>query len=54
LPVGTHQFVLANASPILEAGFVGRVKGAGSAGTRILFHGTSLDRLPGILKEGLK
>jgi len=51
LPIGTHQFVLANASPELEMSFaVHRAKQA----SKILFHGTSLDRLYAILCQGLR
>lgn len=52
LPNGTHQFVLANASPELETSFAAhRTKQASS---KILFHGTSLDRLYAILCQGLR
>ena len=53
LPKGTHQFVLANASPVLEAGFAARIPKVGTK-TTVLFHGTSFDRLPAILSQGLK
>ncbi|KAF2491635.1 hypothetical protein BU16DRAFT_565332 [Lophium mytilinum] len=49
---GVHQFVLANAAPELEAAFATRVGRNGT--TKVLFHGTSLDRLPAILSQGLK
>lgn len=52
-PVGTHQFVLANANPLLESGFTTKLPRS-SPQTRVLFHGTSLDRLPSILAQGLK
>jgi hypothetical protein len=51
LPPGTHQFVLANAGSKLESAFVSKV---GKRETTILFHGTSLDRLPAILAQGLR
>ncbi|KAF2016475.1 hypothetical protein BU24DRAFT_422819 [Aaosphaeria arxii CBS 175.79] len=53
LPVGTHQFVLANAAPHLEVGFASTMT-AFKSSTRVLFHGTSLDRLPAILAQGLR
>jgi hypothetical protein len=53
MPPGTHQFLLANASPSLEAEFTTRLPNAYFK-TTILFHGTSLDRLPSILVEGLR
>jgi hypothetical protein len=52
LPTGTHQFVLANASPALEAAYISRLPKPSSQ-TTVLFHGTSLDRLPAILAKGL-
>jgi hypothetical protein len=52
LPTGTHQFVLANASPALEAAYMSRLPKPSSQ-TTVLFHGTSLDRLPAILAKGL-
>jgi hypothetical protein len=48
---GSHQFVLANASPELENAFASRV---GRGTTRVMFHGTTLDRLHSILSQGLK
>jgi hypothetical protein len=53
LPPGTHQFVLANASPKLENAFVQRIDDHKKE-TTVLFHGTSLDRLPAILAQGLR
>jgi hypothetical protein len=53
MPSGTHQFVLANASPELELSFAKQLPRYNPQ-TRILFHGTSLDRLPSILAQGLK
>jgi hypothetical protein len=53
LATGTHQFVLANAHPSLELGFASKL-GKHNPQTRVLFHGTSLDRLPSILSQGLK
>jgi hypothetical protein len=53
LPTGTHQFVLANAKPGLENGFVSKL-GRSHAQTTVLFHGTTFDRLPAILAQGLK
>jgi hypothetical protein len=52
LPEGTHQFILANASPALESSFASRLPRPTSKST-VLFHGTSLDRLPAILAQGL-
>ncbi|KAL6707029.1 hypothetical protein ACN47E_004781 [Coniothyrium glycines] len=55
LPTGTHQFILANASPKLEGQFSSKVpKYDHRASTMVLFHGTPLDRLPAILAQGLK
>ncbi|KAF2268921.1 hypothetical protein CC78DRAFT_331302 [Lojkania enalia] len=56
LAAGTHQFVLANANPELESNFAARISKElrnNSPPTRVLFHGTSLDRLPSILAQGL-
>ena len=50
---GAHQFLLANASPELEIAFAARFKSSQSC-SRILFHGTSFDRLHAILCQGLK
>ncbi|KAF2095056.1 hypothetical protein NA57DRAFT_79545 [Rhizodiscina lignyota] len=46
-----HQFVLANAAPGLESAFATNFATYGST---VLFHGTSLDRLYCILREGLR
>ncbi|MCJ1396283.1 hypothetical protein MMC18_009172 [Xylographa bjoerkii] len=46
-----HQFILANASPALESAFAARV---GQQPPRLLFHGTSTDRLYAILCQGLR
>ena len=48
---GVHQFVLANAAPELESAWLARL---GQQSTRVLFHGTSLDRLHAILCQGLR
>lgn len=53
LPPGTHQFVLANASPKLETTFARKIQ-ANKKDTTVLFHGTSLDRLPAILAQGMR
>jgi hypothetical protein len=53
LPWGTHQFVLANASPRLESDFMSRLPRV-NIKTTVLFHGTSLNRLPAILSQGLR
>lgn len=53
LPPGTHQFVLANVSPKLENAFAQKI-GNSKKDTTVLFHGTSLDRLPAILAQGLR
>ena len=53
MPMGTHQFVLANASPRIEHEFVSRLPQY-SPKTTVLFHGTTFDRLPAILAQGLK
>jgi hypothetical protein len=53
LPVGTHQFVLANASPTLERNFLTKLPQLNPK-TMVLFHGTTFDRLPAILAQGLK
>jgi len=54
LPAGTHQFVLANATPELETAFAAHRVGPNQSAPRILFHGTSLDRLYPILCQGLR
>lgn len=53
MPAGTHQFVLASASPRIESDFVAKLPRPNSK-TTVLFHGTSLDRLPAILAQGLR
>lgn len=53
LYTGTHQFVLANANPQMEAAFAANISKSNPA-TRVLFHGTSIDRLPSILAKGLQ
>jgi hypothetical protein len=53
MSAGTHQFVLANASPRLESDFVSKLPRYNPK-TTVLFHGTTLDRLPAILAQGLK
>ena len=52
-PISVHQFVVANASPRLESDFVSRLPRRSSK-TTVLFHGTSFDRLPAILAQGLR
>ena len=52
-PPNTHQFILANASPDLEGPYNAKVL-ANNKKTTVLFHGTSLDRLYAILRQGLK
>jgi hypothetical protein len=54
LPAGTHQFVLADAAPELEKAFAARRAKPNQSSSRILFHGTSLDRLYPILCQGLR
>lgn len=53
LAPGTHQFVLANAVPKLEDAFLRKIAWS-KQDTTVLFHGTSLDRLPAILAQGLR
>ncbi|KAH7089473.1 hypothetical protein FB567DRAFT_492142 [Paraphoma chrysanthemicola] len=53
MPVGTHQFVLANASPTLERNYLSKLPKLNPK-TMVLFHGTTFDRLPAILAQGLK
>jgi hypothetical protein len=53
LPPGTHQFVLAAARPAQEATSAHTLT-ASKRPTTVLFHGTSLDRLPAILAQGLR
>lgn len=53
LPPGTHQFVLANASPKLESTFTQKIQWTKREPT-VLFHGTAMDRLPAILAQGLR
>ncbi len=52
LPAGTHQFLLANHSPEHEAAFSRHI--TYNARTRVLFHGTSLERLFAITCQGLR
>ncbi|KIX08550.1 uncharacterized protein Z518_03206 [Rhinocladiella mackenziei CBS 650.93] len=55
---GVKQFVLANTFPELEAKFAVKLgtsnRGASATNTRVVFHGTTLDRLYPILRNGLK
>jgi hypothetical protein len=54
-PAGTHQFLLATHSPEHEAAFSRHLSTWNAfTQTRVLFHGTSLDRLFAITCEGLK
>jgi hypothetical protein len=53
LPWEAHQFILANVSPRLEGDFTSRLPRKSSK-TTVLFHGTSFDRLPAILAQGLR
>jgi hypothetical protein len=54
-PAGSHQFLLSNHSPEHEAAFSRHISGwNGSTQTRVLFHGTSLDRLFAITCQGLQ
>ncbi|KAH8723522.1 hypothetical protein GQ44DRAFT_577882, partial [Phaeosphaeriaceae sp. PMI808] len=53
MPTGTHQFILANASPKLESEFVSKLPKYNPKSI-VLFHGTTFDRLPAILAQGLK
>lgn len=48
-----HQFVLANASPEIEKAFAVHITRFNPT-TRVVFHGTSVDRLYLILRNGLK
>jgi hypothetical protein len=48
---GVHQFLLANAAPSLEKAFAEQM---GNLPTRVVFHGTSIDRLYSILCQGLR
>ncbi|KAF2420005.1 hypothetical protein EJ08DRAFT_32250 [Tothia fuscella] len=48
---GAHQFMLASAAPELEHNFAKKV---GNGTTRVMFHGTSYERLYPILRGGLK
>ncbi|KAF2128963.1 hypothetical protein P153DRAFT_423391 [Dothidotthia symphoricarpi CBS 119687] len=57
LPHGTHQFVLANASPTVESAFMSTLSKSSpnsSPKSTVLFHGTTLSRLPAILTHGLR
>jgi len=51
LPADTQQFLLASAAPELEAAFLARM---GNGTSRVLWHGTAMERLYAILCEGLK
>ena len=50
-PAGTHQFLMASAAPNLEAAFRAQI---GGLPTRVLWHGTSMERLFSIMTQGLK
>jgi hypothetical protein len=54
MPPGTHQFVLANATPEHESTFASHVSQIAPRTPRIVFHGTSADRLFAILHQGLQ
>ncbi|TID20023.1 hypothetical protein E6O75_ATG07483 [Venturia nashicola] len=49
---GTHQFLLANASPQLEMDFDAKYKLYRN--TRVVFHGTTMERMYAILSQGLQ
>jgi hypothetical protein len=51
---GVHQFILANAAPELEREFGASQARQLNPSTRVLFHGTSLDRLHAIISQGLR
>ncbi|CBX96888.1 hypothetical protein LEMA_P100190.1 [Plenodomus lingam JN3] len=53
LPLDTVQFILSSTHPHAETAFTAKLPPKDPK-TTILFHGTSLDRLPGILAHGLK
>lgn len=53
LPPGTLQFILANAAPTKEIAFAGEFR-TNAQQSRVMFHGTSLDRLYLIMHQGLK
>lgn len=48
---GAYQFLLANAAPSLEKAFAMQMRGQP---TKVVFHGTSLERLYAILCQGLR
>jgi len=48
---GIYQFLLANAAPRLEKAFAAQLRGLP---TKVVFHGTSLERLYAILCQGLR
>lgn len=48
---GVHQFILANTAPELERAFAAHLKP--NQPTRVVFHGTTLDRLYAIICQGL-
>jgi hypothetical protein len=52
LPQGTHQFILANSNPEHETAFAEHL--SATPLTRVLFHGTSLDRMFAITCQGLR
>lgn len=49
---GVYQFVLASASPEKEKAFAAHIKAPSSSA--VVFHGTSLDRLYAIIRDGLR
>jgi len=51
MPINTHQFLMASAAPELESAFAAKM---GTLPTRVLWHGTSMERLYAIMCEGLK
>lgn len=52
MPAGTHQFLLASSNPEHEAAFAAHL--TNTPQTRVLFHGTSVDRLFAITMQGLR
>lgn len=51
---GAAQFLLANTTPELERDFAARLASSGLTEPKVLFHGTSMDRLYAILTQGLR
>ncbi|KAF2192233.1 hypothetical protein K469DRAFT_460445, partial [Zopfia rhizophila CBS 207.26] len=50
---GAHQFLLANSSPQKEEQWVAHARST-TAPSKVVFHGTTMDRMHAILSTGLQ